>query len=59
MSRMVLLSSSVIRSPTRPHYKEEEYIQTKVVLKYAGHTDYRTDRNTGEGCSCNNTGQMT
>ena len=24
------------RSPTHPHYKEEEYIQSKIVLRYDG-----------------------
>ena len=38
----------IIRAPTRPHYKEEEYIQSKVVLKYTGHTDQKTERSPGE-----------
>ena len=25
-----------VRSPTHPNYKEEEYIQTKIVLRYDG-----------------------
>ena len=34
------------RSPTRPHYKEEVYNQSKVVLRYVGHPDHRArDRN--------------
>ena len=34
------------RSPTRPHYKEERYKQSQVVLRYIGHPDHRArDRN--------------
>ena len=30
------------RSPTHPNYKEEAYLQSTVVLRYAGHTDHYT-----------------
>ena len=34
------------RSPTRPHYKEEMYKQSQIVLRYIGHPDHRArDRN--------------
>ena len=39
-------STAPHRSPSRPHYKEEMYKQSQIVLQYIGHPDHRArDRN--------------
>jgi hypothetical protein len=32
------------RSPTRPNYKEEQYKQSTITLRYVGHPDHRYQR---------------